>query len=68
MARRLGSARMLNTDSTLCIYATRHIRVKGYIKNMPNSEWLSAHSTQKGLEWATASAEGNYSLKEAAGS
>jgi hypothetical protein len=30
MARRLGSARMSKTDSTLCIYPARNIRVKGY--------------------------------------
>src|SRR6202451_4300756 len=34
MARRFGSAMISKTDSTLCIYPTRHMRVKAYIKKL----------------------------------
>jgi hypothetical protein len=32
MARRFGSAMTSNTDSTLLVYSTEHIRVKAYNK------------------------------------
>ena len=51
MARRLGSARMSKTDSTLRIYSERNIRVKVYNKK----SWRENCPTQaKGrLEWGT---------------
>ena len=42
MARRFGSAMISNTDSTLLIYSTEHMRVKAYTGRGPRQRFQSA--------------------------
>jgi hypothetical protein len=42
MARRFGSAMISNTDSTLLIYSTEHMRVKAYTSRGPRQRFQSA--------------------------
>ena len=49
MARRFGSAMTSNTDSTLFIYLTENIRVKGYLTKAPGRFQPAHREVQSGL-------------------